>query len=404
VSAAAAGDALLRAGAEEQLRAIRALLERQVLTPRDPELGLARRHREGLAAALRDHLGATLTVTADTAHLSKHVTLAGARPLRLAPRSASERSRPIDERRVLSARGSLLVCVVAGVLERKTWTQVPLGALAEEVLTHARGLDLAVDWRSRADRLALADAIDFLTGAGVLELRSGAAGELDAEDEAFYDVHRRRLALLLADPVRCAEATAPADLQASAETGGDLAGRARSRRLVRALVEDPVLYLDDLGEEDRMYFLAQRARLEAIAQRLTGLSVERRREGTALVAAARELTDLPFPARGHVKQLALLLVPELCARDDGGGTSLSVEEQQALVRTLLRRHAEHWSAWDARDAEVVRRACAAALAVLTGLRLVATDPETGAVRVLPLAHRYRAAVGRRAAPTQLVLS
>lgn len=397
-------DAVAQAAAEERLRAVRALLERQLLTPRDPELALARRHREQLAALLRDHLGATLTITADTAHLAKLVTLDGARPLRLAPRSASERSKPIDERRVLHQRGCLLACLVAGVLERKTWTQVPLGALAEEVLTHARSLDIALDWRSRADRLALTDGIEFLAGAGVLELRAGAAGELESDDEAFYDVHRRRLALLLTDPVRTAEAVAPQDLQAPEESGGDLAGRARSRRLVRALVEDPVLYLDDLDEEDRMYFVAQRARLESIAQQITGLAVERRREGTALVATGRELTDRPFPARGHVKQLALLLIPELCARDGSRGTSISAEELRAIVRTLLHRHAEHWSAWDARDADAVDHACGGALSVLCDLRLVAREPATGAVRTLPLAHRYRAAVGRRAVPAQLELT
>lgn len=393
-------DAVAQAATEERLRATRALLERQVLTPRDPELVVARRHREELAAILRDHLGATLTVTGDTAHLAKHVTLDGARPLRLAPRSANERSKPIDERRVLGQRGCLLVCLIAGVLERKTWSQAPLGAIAEEVLTHARSLDITLDWRSRADRTALTDAIEFLAGVGVVELRAGAAGQMDSDDEAFYDVHRRRLALLLGDPVRTAEAAGPEDLEPREQSGGDLAGRHRSRALVRALVEDPVLYVDDLDEEDRMYFIAQRGRLEAIAAQITGLAVERRREGTALVAGGRELTDRPFPARGHVKQLALLLLPELCARD---GSSIPAEEQRAITRSLLQRHTEHWSAWDARDPQAVSRACTTAIDVLADLRLIRRDPDGDAVRTLPMAHRYRAAIGRRAAAVQLEL-
>lgn len=394
-------DAVAQAATEERLRATRALLERQVLTPRDPELVLARRHREALAAMLRDQLGATLTVTADTAHLAKHVSLDGARPLRPAPRSANERSKPIDDRRVMQQRGCVLVCLIAGVLERKTWTQMPLGAIAEELLTHARSLDIALDWRSRADRTALTDAIEFLAGVGVVELRAGSAGQMDSDDEAFYDVHRRRLALLLGDPVRTAEAATPKDLEPREQSGGDLAGRHRSRRLVRALVEDPVLYLDDLDEEDRMYFVAQRGRLEAIAAQITGLAVERRREGTALVASGRELTDRPFPARGHVKQLALLMLPELCARD---ACSIPAEEQRAIARSLLQRHAEHWSTWDAHDPDSVSRACATAIDVLADLRLVRREPGDGAVRTLPLAHRYRAAIGRRATSAQLELS
>lgn len=397
-------DPVAAAAAEERERATRALLERQLLTPRDPEFALARRHREQLAATLRDQLGATLTVTADTAHLAKCVTLAGARPLRLRPRTASERSKPIDDRRALDARGSLLTCLIAGVLERRGWTQVPLGALAEEVLTHARGLDVMLDWRSRADRIALADAIEFLAGLGVLELRSGVAGELESDNEAFYDVHRRRLALLLVDPVRCAEATVPGDLEQPERDGGDLAHRARTRRLVRALVEDPVLYLADLDDEDRQYFLAQRARLESIAQAITGLEVERRQEGTALICARRELTDRPFPARGNVKQLALLLLPELCSRVGDPGTSIACAEVNGLVRELVRRHGEHWSTWDAGDADAIARAGAAATSVLVDHRLVEWNAGGDALRVLPLAHRYREAVGQRAAaPAQLEL-
>lgn len=392
-----------QAAADERRQALAALLTKQVLTSADPELGLARRHREQLSAALRDHLGATLTITADTAHLSKRVTLAGARPLRLAPRSKAERSKPIDERRAANARACLLVCLVAGVLERRGWTQVPIGFLAEEVLTHGHGLNLELDWRTRADRLALSDAVELLAGLGVLTLRSGVVGDLHSDDEAFYDVHRRRLALLLADPVRCAEATAPEELEARDEDGGDLANRARARRLLRALVEDPVLYLDDLVEEDRLYFLSQRGRLETLAEQLTGLTAERRREGTALIASARELTDRPFPARGHVKQLALLLLPELCARDGGPGTSVAAPEVGTVVRGLLARHREHW-AWDPADPEAVARAGDQALAVLADLRLVTPagdeDQEDG-WRVLPAAHRYRAAVGRRRTPNQM---
>jgi len=391
-------DAVASAVAEERRRAVRALLERQALSASDPEMPLVRRHREHLAAALRDHLGATLTVTADGAHLSKRVTLDGARPLRLPPRSRSERARPVDERRTLGGRGCLLLCLVAGVLERRGWTQVPLGALAEEVAAHGRSLDVELDWRARADRLALSDAIDALAGLGVMALRSGVAGELDSDEEAFYDVRRRRLALLLADPVRCAEATQPADLERPETDGGHLAGRARARRLVRALVEDPVLLLEDLDEEDRAYFVAQRARLEATAAELTGLQVERRREGTALLATGRELTDRPFPARGHLKQLALLLLPELCALDGGGAATIAPERAAAIVRRLVARHAEHW-AWDPADADAVARAGEQALCVLVDLRLVARE-EPG-LRVLPVAHRYRAAVGRAAQPRLL---
>jgi uncharacterized protein (TIGR02678 family) len=394
-------DALDRAAGEERQRAIRALLERQVLFAADPELVLVRRHREEVAAALRDHLGASLSVSVDTAHLAKRVTLAGARPLRLAPRSKSERARPVDEHRVLAQRGCLLVCVIAAVLERRGWVQVPLGTLADDVVAHASSLEIELDWRARGDRLALSDAVDFLAGLGVLELRSGNAGELRSEGEGFYDVHRRRLALLLIDPVRCAEAVAPGDLEAPEHSGGDLAGRARAQRLLRMLVEDPVVYLDDLDEESRIYFVAQRARLERIAAALTGLQVERRQEGTALVSRGRELTDRPFPAGGHLKQLALLMLPELCRRDRADGTTVARADVLRVVRDLLRAHAGSWS-WDPGDAVTVQRTADEALAVLSDLRLLAVSD--AGVRVLPGAHRYRGATARRRTVDQLELA
>jgi uncharacterized protein (TIGR02678 family) len=385
-------DALAAAAAEERRRALRALLQRQVLTAPDPDLGLVRRHREHLAAAVRDHLGATLTVTSDTAHLAKRVRLADARPLRLAPRSQGERSKPIDERRALDGRAALLVCVVAGVLEHRGWTQVPLGALAEDAVLRARTLEIDLDWRSRSDRLALETAIEFLAGLGVLTLRSGVAGARDSDDEAFYDVHRRRLTLLLADPVRSADAATPADLDPPDDDLGELAGRVRTRRILRTLVEDPVLYVDDLDGDDREYFLSQRARLESLARDLTGLQPERRRDGTALIATGRDLTDRPFPARGHVKQLALLLLPELCALDTRDGASIARQTLDRLVRELVTEHAAHW-AWDPADTEDVVAAGDRALAVLVDLRLAQRTDD--GLRVLPVAHRYRAAVGRR---------
>src|SRR5207237_6953602 len=135
--------------------------------------------------------------------------------------------------------------------------------------------------------------IEFLAGVGIIELRAGVAGEMDSDDEAFYDVHRRRLALLLRDPVRTAGALRPDELEPREQSGGDLAGRHRSRALVRALVEDPVLYLDDLDEDDRMYFIAQRGRLAAIGAQITRLAVGRRRHGTALCAGVPDAADRP---------------------------------------------------------------------------------------------------------------
>jgi len=157
---------------------------------------------------------------------------------------------------------------------------------------------------------------------------------------------------MLADPMLVAGAQSTGDLEPAADEDGE-PGRVRAQRLTRRLVEDPAVYLEDLDERDRQYFLTQRGPLERRAADISGLQVERRREGSALIAAGRELSDRPFPGRSHRKQLALLLLTELCSLDQsrraarpGGesGAPVSVAEDRVLeiVGMLVARHREHW--------------------------------------------------------------
>ena len=102
------------------------------------------------------------------------------------------------------------------------------------------------------------------------------------------------------------------------------------------------------------------------------------------------------PRRQLEVDLARLVAP--------GRQVLPLQPVEPGVPVVLQRHAEHWSTWDARDPDSVSRACAAAIEVLADLRLVRRDPDDRAVRTLPLAHRYRAAVGRRTGGVQLELT
>ncbi|HYB24575.1 MAG TPA: TIGR02678 family protein [Solirubrobacteraceae bacterium] len=385
--------------AEERQRAARALLERGVLLAGDPLFVLARRHKEELAADFRDRLGYALQISTHTARLYKRVLLSEARPLTLPPRSATDAKRSIDERRVLDARRCLMAALIGAVLERRTlWTQVPLTELAEEVAREGRALELEVDWKRSADRAALIDAVAWLSGLGVLALRHGAEGAfgegVEEALEAYYDIDRPRLAGVLADPIRIAGATDTYDLDPPAGTEPN---RARAQRLTRRLVEDPAVYLEDLSEEDRQYFLGQRGPLERRAAEISGLQVERRREGSALIASGRGLSDRPFPARSHRKQLALLLVAEMCAIDGERRAALSDEERELplafahervleLVAMLLARHREHWG-WSVEDPAEARAAADGALGLLEELMLVRREPH--GVLLRPAAFRYR---------------
>lgn len=385
--------------AEERQQAARALLERGVLLAGDPLFALARRHKEELAADFRDRLGYALQISTHTARLYKRVLLSEARPLILPPRTVSDAKRSIDERRVLDSRRCLMICLIGAALERRTlWTQVPLTELAEEVAKEGRALELDVDWKLAGDRAALVDAVGWLSGLGVLALRHGAEGAfgegVEEALEAYYDIDRPRLAGVLANPIRVAGAEDTADLDPPA---GLEPHRARAQRLTRRLVEDPAVYLEDLSEEDRQYFLGQRAPLERRAAEISGLQVERRREGSALIVTGRALSDRPFPARSHRKQLALLLLTEMCALDRERRTALAPEERGLqlahahervleLAGTLLARHREHWG-WFADDPAEVRTAAEGALELLEELMLVRR--ELDGIRLRPAAFRYR---------------
>jgi uncharacterized protein (TIGR02678 family) len=411
------------AAVEERQRAARALLDGGVLLAGDPLFRFARRHREQLAADFRDRLGYALQVSTDTARLYKPLLRSQARALTVPARNQSESRRPVDERRVLDARRCLMVCLTCAVLERRTlWTQVPLTELAEDIAQEARSLELELDWKLAADRAALLDGLAWLAALGVLTLRSGAEGtfgeSVDEASEAYYDIDRPRLAGVLAEPLLVAGAQCTRDLEAAGTgasgigAGGTCASsdgagsgepsRVRAQRLTRRLVEDPAVYLEDLSEPDRQYFLSQRGPLERHAAEISGLTVERRRAGSALIATGRELSDRPFPARSHRKQLALLLLAELCSVDErrrakrpngerDAAVWLAEERVLELVCSLLARHREHWG-FAPDDPAEVHTAAAAATALLEDLMLLRCGPD--GVQLRPAAHRYRDAVAR----------
>ncbi|MGH2970170.1 MAG: DUF2398 family protein, partial [Solirubrobacteraceae bacterium] len=206
-------------------------------------------------------------------------------------------------------------------------------------------------------------------------------------DEALLTVDRRRLALVLRDPMAALDAESVADLLADDGAYSPTAegeNRRRLHRLARRLVEDPVVVLDDLDDSDRVYFLSQRQRLEERVGEATGLAIERRAEGTAMIATDRALSDVAFPTNATVKQVALLLCDVLVAREDGA--VISAEALREHVRRLVARHGEHWQR-DADDPVQVTRLARDAAAVLCALDLAREDED--GLRSRPLAARFR---------------
>jgi uncharacterized protein (TIGR02678 family) len=298
----------------------------------------------------------------------------------------------------------LLLCILAA-LER-AGAQTALAELARDTAAAAADCDppLRIDFEARAERLAFADALELLVAWGVLEHTAGSKASyrsLEAgEDEALLTVDRRRLAALLRDPAQALGADTARSIDTLSEGYAPTieGGRhALAHELARRLVEDPVLLLDELDDGARTYFLGQRARIEDAVALATGLDVERRAEGTALVTEDRALTDMPFPTRATAKQVALLLCDAL--RHEAGATPqasgvVAYERVVALVRGLVATHRAHWQR-DPQDPGVVAALAADAVATLVALDLVAADP-SGALRLQPLAHRFRDPELRRA--------
>jgi len=373
--------------AEEQARrrmALRALLAKPLLVagPDSEMLVLVRRHVTELRAWLSRETGWRLVCDSDTARLFKtSVLLSDAtHPAR------GHNKEPFGRRRYV------IVCLALSALARAD-TQVTLGGLADDVLRDstepelaAAGFTFTLD--SRADRSDLVAMVRLLLGWGVL---SRVAGDeyayLAAGTDVLYDVRRQVLGVLLSGARGPSTVTAPrfeerlAELTAEPAADSDeLRNAALRRRLTRRLVDDTVVYYDELDDTDRGYLLSQR---HAITRRIadaTGLVPEMRAEGIAMVDPDDELTDVRMPEQrtdGHVT----LLVAEYLARRE----QATVEELRAFVRQSAAQHAGYWRKGvtePGAEAELL----AIALEKLEALRLIRRDESL--VRSRPAIARF----------------
>jgi uncharacterized protein (TIGR02678 family) len=157
-------------------------------------------------------------------------------------------------------------------------------------------------------------------------------------------------------------------------------------RLARRLLDDPVLYHDDLTEDEREYLVSQRGPLAHRLAQATGLTAELRAEGLALVDADGELSDKHLPAVGTEAHATLLVAEHLArsARDEPECIH-SLHELAAYLRDAADRYGRFWRK-DAREAGAEIALATEAVSRLAALRLVRCL-EHG-VQALPALHRY----------------
>ena len=391
---------------DETRSALRALLMQPLMGPQHEALPLVRRHAQTLRDWFSAQAGWPLVVERDGARLYK-------RPANL---NDSTRGLPRYDR-----QRYVLLCLACAVLERAE-AQITLRALGERLLTlaaepalAARGFSFTL--ASQAERRALVTVCQTLLGLAVLHR---VAGDEDAyvqgqaqQGDALYDVRRHALAGMLAavrGPSTWPADEAPVDLDARLASlvtelvpelvldTDDGHRNALRQRLVRALLDDPVVYLADLDDEQRAYFINQRGALAARLAEATGLVAEQRAEGTALTDDGAELSDIALPAEGTESHATLLVAEHLAGRlrqglrqgmrqgsRQGDNSPVPVADVAAFLARARDTHGRFWRK-QAREPGGEHELAAAALQRLHALQLLRLHD--GQASALPALARY----------------
>lgn len=371
---------------EEYRNALRALLMQPLMTSRHAEFAAVRRHADGLRAWFARETGWNLHIERDCARLYK-------RPADLA--DATRGLPGFDRRRYV------LLCLAAAVLERAE-PQITLRALGDRLLALAsepalaeRGFGFALE--NIHERRELVAVCRSLLDWGVLARVAGDEdnyihGNGGAGGDALYDVQRRVLAGLLAavrGPSTWAPEAAPRDLDerlaalvaehaAESEEGRRTALR---HHLSRRLLDDPVIYFDELDAETRAYLTNQRGPMAARLCEDSGLVAEQRAEGVALIDELGLLTDAAMPAEGTEAHVTLLVAEFLAGRlRQAAGAQVSDDEVAAFIRAAVADYGRYWRK-SAREPGGERELATAALSRLAMLRLI--RHADGQVRPLP---------------------
>lgn len=384
---AAVIDARSREIEEQRERALRALLLQPLMTAEHRAFGLVRAHADPLREWLARECGWVLRVEREYARLFK---------------------RPSDI--MDSLRGTagfnrnryVLLCLALAVLEREE-AQITLQRLGERLIAEAAAPELAATGFTftldkQTERRDLVQVCRLLLDLGIIGRVAGdEQAYINQSGDALYDIHRPLLSVLPAGD-RGPSALTDADkgdfnvrlraLVAENVPEGEGAQRTAIRhRLSRRLLDDPVVYLDELDTPEREYFSHQRGPMGHRLAAATGLTAEHRAEGSALVDAAGDLTDVPLPQQGTDAHATLLLAEFLAERMRAGDDSpVPDAEITAFMRKAAREHRKYWRK-ATQEAGTERELANAALNRLEALRLVRRHGDT--VRPLPAVCRFR---------------
>ncbi|AEA28574.1 Conserved hypothetical protein CHP02678 [Pseudonocardia dioxanivorans CB1190] len=351
----------------ERIAAARALLAdpwRPAET--DPSLfQLIRRHAEVLDRWFTQRLGYRLVVDADTARLTKSGHLPHDRPLR------TRTGRPFTGREYVAL--TLVLAATAAGPDR-----ISLRDLVLQFRSAAADAGITLDGGS-AERRTLVTALRWLIERGVVrELdRSVAAYESDGRSDALLEIRNDRL-LMLHTPALVGAESAAELIERSTDPGGRAALR-------RRLVEDPVLYADDVSAEDWAELRRRVGEEVRFLDEMFGLRIEARAEGLAAIDVDGGLSDIVFPRSGTTAHVALLLLAALRDHHRDGADQKALDDE---VGHLVGRYGRFWRKDAVADPTALRQE---AVELLRAMGLVAVDA-AGIVRPKPAAARFAPAV------------
>jgi uncharacterized protein (TIGR02678 family) len=228
---------------------------------------------------------------------------------------------------------------------------------------------------------------------------------LSDRGDVLYTIHRPLLAAIL--NVRRGPSTvetgdfeqrlAAIVEEASPETDEGRNRRVRSR-LVRWLLDDPVMYYEDLSSEELAYLSSQRGHILREIEEATGLVPEVRGEGIALVDDRGDLTDAGLPEEGTDGHIALLLAEFLAHRiRRNGSATVGYAVLQRHLSELMAEHRSHWrkaATEPGAEVEMVEQT----VVLFEALRLVRRAE--GGVQPLPAIARYASAEAPRQRPSR----
>jgi uncharacterized protein (TIGR02678 family) len=395
---------LVIAERDEVARGIRIMLASPLIHERGaPEsFDLLRRRREPIRKWFDYYCGWSLVVEPRLGY----ARLAKVRPMADAsrpPRRHRSGRAPFDRRRYV------LLCVAAAELLSVPVTTI--GLLADRV-TRATATEPVLadfDASARGERMAFVDALRMLEHLGALEVLDGATESFvdSVEAKVLYRVDATLLIRLLSAPTGVSQLAVPVD-EVPARFDELLSAVSRERRygarpasevqrnlwlrhsIFRRLVDDPVVYLDDLTDDERAYLNSPTGRqLLRRAAGEGGFLIEERAEGVMFVDPDGIATDSRFPDDGNnAKVAALLLLEDI--------DSVTTTEQLRLAAGALLARFPKW-AKGYRGDNGTHALVVDALDVLRGFGLVrVTD---GLVHPLPAAARYAVGTTRSSEDT-----